>query len=45
LTLADLPSLLASEKLFARKFDETVDADVLDALDAQALRETAAVRS
>lgn len=33
LTRADLPVLLASPALFARKFDETVDASVLDALD------------
>ncbi len=30
----DLDAMLASGKLFARKFDETVDADVLDLLDA-----------
>jgi Core-2/I-Branching enzyme len=29
----DLPELLASKKLFARKFDSSVDADVLDVLD------------
>lgn len=33
LTRADLPALLASGKLWARKFDATVDAAVLDALD------------
>jgi len=33
LTCDDLPALRDSGKLFARKFDETVDADVLDALD------------
>lgn len=33
LTMDDLPALLASDKLFARKFDETVDAAVLAALD------------
>jgi hypothetical protein len=38
LTMDDLPALLASEKLFARKFDETVDADVLDALDERLSR-------
>jgi hypothetical protein len=32
-TAADLPSLLESRQLFARKFDETVDFEVLDALD------------
>ena len=33
LTLADLPAILGSGQLFARKFDETVDSSVLDALD------------
>jgi hypothetical protein len=33
LTRGDLPALLESGQLFARKFDETVDSDVLDALD------------
>ena len=33
LTLADLPALQASPRLFARKFDSQRDADVLDALD------------
>ena len=33
LTLADLPAILGSGQLFARKFDETVDSTVLDALD------------
>jgi hypothetical protein len=33
-TSADLPELVASGKYFARKFDERVDAAVLDALDA-----------
>jgi hypothetical protein len=32
-TLADLPELLASDAWFARKFDEAVDAKVLDAID------------
>lgn len=32
LTQQDLPALLASEKLFARKFDEEVDAGVITAL-------------
>ena len=32
-TRADLPALLGSGQLFARKFDETVDSDVLDVLD------------
>ena len=31
-TAADLPALLESGQLFARKFDETVDPEVLDAL-------------
>jgi core-2/I-Branching enzyme len=34
LTRQDLEPMLASRKLFARKFDETVDSDVLDALDS-----------
>lgn len=34
-TMADLPRLEASEQLFARKFDATVDADVLKALAAR----------
>lgn len=34
LTLRDLDALLASSKLFARKFDPTVDEVVLDRLDA-----------
>jgi hypothetical protein len=33
LTCDDLPALVESGRLFARKFDETVDSDVLDALD------------
>jgi Core-2/I-Branching enzyme len=33
----DLPKLLASEKLFARKFDAAVDAEILDLLDREAL--------
>jgi hypothetical protein len=32
-TMADLDELLASDAWFARKFDETVDAKILDALD------------
>ena len=38
LTSADLPDLEASPAFFARKFDETVDAEVLDRLTAR-LRE------
>lgn len=34
LEVRDLPKLLASGKLFARKFDETVDAEIIDLLDA-----------
>jgi hypothetical protein len=34
LTRADLPEMLQSGALFARKFDETVDRVVLDELDA-----------
>ena len=33
LTVADLRTLVAAPQLFARKFDETVDAEILDALD------------
>jgi hypothetical protein len=33
LTAADLPALLSSDALFARKFDTEVDTAVLDALD------------
>lgn len=36
LTRADLPRLLSAPQLFARKFDETVDSEVLDALDLHA---------
>jgi core-2/I-Branching enzyme len=35
LTVADLSELRASEKLFARKFDATVDWEILDLLDAE----------
>lgn len=35
LTMADMDKLVASDALFARKFDAAVDPDVLDALDAQ----------
>jgi hypothetical protein len=42
LTSADLPDLEASPAFFARKFDETVDAEVLDRLTAR-LREAVAV--
>jgi hypothetical protein len=30
----DLPALLSSHKLFARKFDERIDSSILDLLDA-----------
>jgi hypothetical protein len=39
--VADLERMLASRKLFARKFDASVDPEVMDLLDQQA---TAAVR-
>jgi len=39
LTRDDLPTVLSSQKLFARKFDATVDAEVLDLLDAHIDRE------
>jgi hypothetical protein len=32
-TRADLPQLESATELFARKFDETVDSEILDALD------------
>ena len=35
---ADLPALAASGRLFARKFDTHVDAQVLDRIDAELLR-------
>lgn len=35
----DLPALLSSLKLFARKFDEQIDSSVLDAIDAHVDRE------
>jgi len=35
LTAADLPKLRASEKLFARKFDASVDSEILDLLDRE----------
>jgi hypothetical protein len=37
LTRADLPSLATSTKLFARKFDATVDSAVLDVIDRELL--------
>jgi Core-2/I-Branching enzyme len=33
LTMEDLPYLLASDALFARKFDETIDGEILDELE------------
>jgi hypothetical protein len=36
-TLADLPTLLTSQAFFARKFDDTLDAAVLDAIDRERL--------
>lgn len=35
LTVADLPKLRASRRLFARKFDASVDSEILDLLDAE----------
>jgi hypothetical protein len=35
LTVADLPKLRASGRLFARKFDASVDSEILDLLDAE----------
>jgi hypothetical protein len=37
LTVADLPELVASPKLFAKKFDVTVDREVLDGIDREIL--------
>jgi hypothetical protein len=37
-TAEDAPELLASDCLFARKFDETVDADILDMIDVDLKR-------
>jgi hypothetical protein len=37
LTTSDLESLTRSSKLFARKFDTTVDGDVLDLIDQKLL--------
>lgn len=37
LTEADVPALRASEKCFARKFDDGVDAGILDAIDREFL--------
>jgi hypothetical protein len=45
LTVDDLDVLLASDCLFARKFDRAVDTEILDRLDALALRESHAVGS
>jgi hypothetical protein len=39
LTQADLPELLASNRFFGRKFDTSVDSQVLDLLDAELDRE------
>ena len=38
LAVEDFPRLKASPKLFARKFDATVDASVLDAIDREILQ-------
>lgn len=40
-TSADLDRLVSSGKVFARKFDETVDAEILDLLDAHMDRDAA----
>jgi hypothetical protein len=37
LTEADLPALRATEKCFARKFDESVDLGVVNAIDREFL--------
>jgi hypothetical protein len=37
---ADFARLVSSPKLFARKFDATVDAEVLDLIDSEILRFT-----
>lgn len=41
LTVADLPELTRSDALFAKKFDATVDAEVLDRIDAELLARAA----
>ena len=41
----DLPALLSSSKLYARKFDETIDSEVLDMLDAHIDPESVGPRS
>jgi hypothetical protein len=38
LRAADLPKLRASGKLFARKFDASVDSEILDLLDREPAR-------
>lgn len=40
---SDLPAILASTDLYARKFDDSVDAEILDLIDAQILQKGAAV--
>lgn len=42
LTAKDFPSFSTTAKLFARKFDATIDASVLDMIDSQFLREASA---
>ncbi|MFL5885662.1 MAG: beta-1,6-N-acetylglucosaminyltransferase [Thermoleophilaceae bacterium] len=37
LTVGDLPELMRSDALFAKKFDATVDAEVMDRIDAELL--------
>jgi hypothetical protein len=41
LTSADFPALQASPKLFARKFDATADAGILDLIDRELLKVSA----
>jgi hypothetical protein len=41
LTVEHLPELMRSDALFAKKFDATVDSDVLDRIDADLLARAA----
>ena len=35
LTLKDFPEIMASEKYFARKFDQSIDQEILDKIDIE----------
>ncbi|GAB4048915.1 beta-1,6-N-acetylglucosaminyltransferase [Spirosoma litoris] len=45
LSVSEIPSMLSSGKFFARKFDETYDAEVIDKIDQQLQLEATVVRS